>query len=31
MPDDSTVPVFAPKDYKETFKVGKIWNAFWLA
>ena len=26
-----TVPVFAPKDYKETFKVGKIWNAFcWL-
>lgn len=28
MPDDSTVPVFAPKDYKETFKVGKFWNAF---
>jgi len=31
MPDDSSVPVFAPKDYKETFKVGKFWNAFcWL-
>jgi len=31
MPDDSTVSVFAPKDYKETFKVRKFWNAFcWL-
>jgi hypothetical protein len=28
MPDDSPVPVFTPKDYKETFKVHFVAVAF---